>query len=114
VAYTAIFLDTNVKDSSTRHELVIDGERLALSKGTRHESDTDFVGGRVVRPRPDDLVDVKLFRSNAGHPVFTIGRHVITPRKLAAARFLEIGEGFLLRGDGFSPLELFGKVRAHC
>lgn len=113
VAHTAVLLDADVEDSCAGDELVVDGERLALREGARDEADPDLVCGGVVSPWPDDLVDVELLGSDAGHPVFAIGGDVIAAGELAAAGLLEIGEGFLLGGDGFATLELFRKVRPH-
>lgn len=113
MAHTAVFLDADVEDSSAGDELVVDGERLALREGTGHEADPDLVGGGVVSPWPDDLVDVELVWSHASHPGFAIGGGVVAAGKLAAAGLLEIGEGFFLGGDGFTTLELFRKVSPH-
>jgi len=112
VADATVFLDPNVKDAGTKDKLAVYGEGLALGEGASDEGDADFVGGRVVRSRPHDLVDAEFLWVQTGHPVFPVLGAVVGARVLFTGRF-QIGENFLLCLNRLSPFHLFRHLRTH-
>jgi len=56
VAYFAILLHPNVDDPCPHHELVVDGQGLALSKRASDAWDANLVGCRIMGSRPNDLL----------------------------------------------------------
>lgn len=113
VADAAVLLYADVDAAGAGGELAVDGEGLALGEGAADEGDSDFVGGRVVGPRPHDLVDAELLRVEGGHPVFPVGGAVVAAGEIAAAALLDVGEGFLLGLDVLPPLHLLRELGSH-
>lgn len=105
-------IDPNVKDPGPADELVVDREGLALSEGARDAGDSDSVRCRVVRSRPDNLVDTEFLRVELRDPVFPVGRVVIGAGVGVAGDF-EVGEDFLLGSDILASLDLFGELSTH-
>lgn len=87
---TAILLDSDINNTGPTYELMVYGQGLALGKGASDEWYSNLVGGRVVGPRPYNLVDVDLLWVEARHPVLPIRRAVVATWELFSTALLKI------------------------
>lgn len=108
----AILLDPNVKHPCAPHKLMVDGQRLALSKRASDSWDANLVSCRIMGSRPNNHIDLHFLRVEPRHPVFPVCGVVIRARVLISRAF-EIRQNFLLCMDFLSSLNLFGDLRTH-